>query len=89
MCVYIYGNHKTLISHHGSSYYQVITGQKEQTMFCIAFRHSPSSDASLQQIIFPEFTILQFFLHNNSVTLEYKQSTKSKSTKTTEQTDKR
>ena len=45
--IYIYGNHKTLISHHGFSYYQVIllilTGQKEQTMFCITFRHSPSS----------------------------------------------
>ena len=26
--IYIYGNHKTLILHHGCSYYQVITGQK-------------------------------------------------------------
>ena len=42
---YIY-NHKTLISHHGYSYYLVITGQKEQIMFCITFRHLPSFDAS-------------------------------------------
>ena len=43
--IYIYGNHKTLISHRGCSYYLVITGQKEQTILCITFRHSPSSDA--------------------------------------------
>ena len=44
--IYIYnGNHKTLICHHGCSYYLVLTGQKEQTMFCITFRHLPS-DAS-------------------------------------------
>ena len=42
----LYGNHKTLISHHGCSHYLVITGQKEQTIFCITFLHSPSSDAS-------------------------------------------
>ena len=41
----LYGNHKTLISHHGCSHYLVITGQKEQTIFCITFLHSPSSDA--------------------------------------------
>ena len=58
--IYIYGYHKTLISYHGCSYYQVITGQKEQTIFCITFRHSPSSDASFQQITFPEYTILQY-----------------------------
>ena len=40
------GNHKTLISHHGCSYYLVITGQKEQTIFCMTFRHLPTSDAS-------------------------------------------
>ena len=74
--IYIYISHKTLISHHGCSYYQVITGQKEQTIFCITFLHSPS-DASFQQITFLEYTILQFFLHNNSVTLQHKQSTKS------------
>ena len=68
--------HKTLIFHHGCSYYQVITGQKEQTIFCITFRHSPS-DASFQQITFPEYTVLQVFLYNNSVTLQYKQPTKS------------
>ena len=45
--IYIYDNHKTLISHHGCSCYLVITGQKEQTIFCITFRHFPSSDASL------------------------------------------
>ena len=44
--IYIYGNHKTLISHHGCSYCLVITGQMEQTIFCITFWHSPSSDAS-------------------------------------------
>ena len=70
----IYGNHKAVISHHGCSYYQVITRQKEQNIFCI--RHSPSSDASFQQITIHEYTILQFFFHNNSVTLQYKQSTK-------------
>ena len=43
--VYIYGNHKTLISHHCCSYYLVITGQR-QTIFSITFRHSPSSEAS-------------------------------------------
>ena len=43
---YIYGNHKILISHHGCSYYLVITEQKEQTIFCITFWHLPSSDAS-------------------------------------------
>ena len=42
--LYIYGNHKTLISHHGCSYYLAIMGQTEQTIFCITFRHSPSSD---------------------------------------------
>ena len=57
--IYIYGNHKTLISHHGFSYYKVKTGQKEQTIFCITFRHLPSSDASFQQITFPEYTVLQ------------------------------
>ena len=56
--LYIYGNHKTLISHHGCSYYEVITGQKEQTIFCITFRHLPSSDASFQQIAFHKYTIL-------------------------------
>ena len=45
-CIYIYGNHKTLISHHCCSYYLVITGQREQTIFSITFRHSPSSEAS-------------------------------------------
>ena len=71
--LYIYGNHKILISHYGCSYYYVIMGQKEQTHFCIAFWLSPSS----QQITLLKYTILQFFLHNNSVTLQYKQSTKS------------
>ena len=42
ICIYIY----TLISHHGCSYYLVMTGQKEQTIFCITFRHLPFSDAS-------------------------------------------
>ena len=42
--IYIYGNHKTLIFHHGCLYYLVITRQKEQTIFCITFRYSPSSD---------------------------------------------
>ena len=54
-----------------------IMGQKEPTIFCITFRHWPSSDTSFQKITFPEYTILQFFFHNNSVTLRYKQSTKS------------
>ena len=36
-----------------------------------------SSDASFQQIILPEYTILYFFLQNNSATLQYKQSIKS------------
>ena len=44
-------------------------GQKEQTIFYITFQHSPSSDGFFQQRTFPEYTILQFFLHNNSVTL--------------------
>ena len=35
-----------------------IMGQKEPTIFCITFRHWPSSDASFQQITFPEYTIL-------------------------------
>ena len=49
----------------------------EKPLFsALTFRHLPSSDASFQQIIFPEYTTLQFFLHNNSVTLQYKQSTK-------------
>ena len=42
--IYIHGNHKTLISRHGCSYYLVITGQREQTIFCITFWHSRSSD---------------------------------------------
>ena len=37
--MYIYGNHKTLISHHGSSYHFVITEQKEQTIFRLLPMH--------------------------------------------------
>ena len=75
--IYICSNRKTIISHHGCSHYQVITGQKEEAIFCITFRHWPCSDASFQQIIFAEYAILQFFFHNNSATLQHKQSTKS------------
>ena len=53
-----HGHHKTLICHHGCSYYQVIMGQNEQTIFCIMFQHLPSSDASFQQITFPKYAIL-------------------------------
>ena len=74
--IYIYINVYMVIIKHFTSWLlillgnQVITGQKEQTIFCIAFQHLPSSDASFQQITFPEYIILQFFLHNNSVTLQ-------------------
>ena len=53
----MYGNHKTLISHHGCPYYLVIMGQKEQIIFCMTFWHSPSSDVPFQQI-FPKYAIL-------------------------------
>ena len=36
-------------------------------MFCMFRWYSPSSDTSWQRITFPEYTILQFFLHNYSV----------------------
>ena len=44
----------------------------------IYFRYSPSSDASNQQTTFPEYITLQFLLldNDNSVALQYKQSTK-------------
>ena len=45
--VFIYGNQNTLISHNVCSYYLLITGQTEKTIFCITFRHLPSSDASI------------------------------------------
>ena len=38
-------------------------GQKEQTIFSITFRHSPSYDASFQQITFPEYTILHTYIY--------------------------
>ena len=38
----------------------------------LVFGYSPFSDASWQRITFPEYTILQFFLHNYSVTFWYK-----------------
>ena len=46
----------------------VIKGQKEQTIFCITFWYSSSSDASFQQITFPEYHIyskIEFFARQN------------------------
>ena len=30
MYIHIFGNHRTLICHHGCSYYEVIMGQKDK-----------------------------------------------------------
>ena len=73
-CIYIYGNDKTLISHHGCSYYLVITGKKGanhilHNVLAFAFLWCIFLTSNLSQ--------QQFFLHNNSVTLQNKQSTKS------------
>ena len=47
-----------MVSHtnHGTK------GQKEQTIFCITFQHSPSSEASSQKITYPHIC-LYIYIH--------------------------